>query len=122
VRRLTPTELVTRMSFFLVNSTPPAALLDAAAQGARGRRGKASARSRSSSSRSPRQRTPLDAFYDEVYQLRNLATAPKSAELFPEFTPTARAAMRQETLLLIATSSWDRDADAREILAPTTPS
>lgn len=115
VRRLTPTELVTRMSFFLVNSTPSQELLDAAALGAlddeEGIRAVAA-----QLIAQPEARTALEAFYDEVYQLRNLATVPKSAELFPEFTPTARAAMRLETLLLISDVVWQRDADAREIL------
>jgi hypothetical protein len=115
VRRLTPSELVTRMSFFLVNSTPSQALLDAAALGALDDEAGIRAVAAQLVAQ-PEARTALDAFYDEVYQLRNLATVPKSAELFPEFTPTARAAMRLETLLLISDVVWQRDADAREIL------
>jgi hypothetical protein len=114
VRRLTPTELVTRISFFLTNSTPPPVLLDAAKQGAvndeQGIRALAA-----QLVAQPEAKLALDAFYDEVYQLRNLASVPKKAELFPEFTPTAREAMRQETLLLIRDVVWDRDADSREI-------
>jgi len=115
VRRLTPTELVTRMSFFLVNSTPTQAMLDLANQG--GLDDEEAIRALAAQLvAQPEARAALDAFYDEVYQLRNLATVPKDGNLFPEFTPSARAAMRMETLLLIRDVIWERDADAREIL------
>ena len=115
VRRLTPTELVTRMSFFLINSTPPAALLQAAAEGGLDTDEEIRALADQLVAQ-PEAQAALDAFYDEVYLLRNLATTPKDAVLFPEFTPTARAAMREETLRLVRDVVWDRDADAREIL------
>ena len=114
-RKLTPAELVTRMTFFLINSTPPQALLDAANTGAlddeAGIRGLAE-----QLIAQPEAEGALDAFYDEVYLLRNLATTPKDPALFPEFTPSARAAMREETLRLIRDIVWERDSDAREIL------
>lgn len=115
VRRLTPVELVTRMSFFLINSTPPQALIDAAGQGAldddEGIRAVAE-----QLVNQPEAQTALNAFYDEVYMLRNLATTPKDEALFPQFTPSIRAAMREETLRLIQDVVWVRDADARDVL------
>jgi hypothetical protein len=115
VRRLTPAELVTRMSFFLINSTPPKALLDAAKQGALDDEDSIRALAEQLVAQ-PEARDALAAFYDEVYQLRNLATTPKDTDLFPQFTPSVREAMRKETLLLIQDVAWNRDADAREIL------
>lgn len=114
-RRLTPAELVTRMSFFLINTTPPQALLDAADQGALDTDEGIRAVAEQLVSQ-PEAQASLNAFYDEVYMLRNLATAPKDLELFPQFTPGIRAAMREETLRLIQDVVWVRDADAREVL------
>lgn len=115
VRRLTPGELVTRMSFFLINSTPPQALLDAANEGALDTDEGIRAMAEQLVSQ-PEAQAALNAFYDEVYLLRNLATTPKDDALFPEFTPSIRAAMREETLRLVHDVVWTRDADAREIL------
>lgn len=115
VRRLTPTELVTRMSFFLINSTPPASLLEAATEGAV-RDDDAIRALAEQLIAQPEAQTALEAFHDEVYLLASLATTQKDPALFPEFTPSVRAAMREETLRLIRDVVWERDADAREIL------
>lgn len=114
-RRLTPRELMTRISFFLINSTPPQTLLDAADQGAlKDDEGIRAVAEQLVSQ--PEAKAALNAFYDEVYLLRNLATTPKDEALFPEFSPSIRAAMREETLRLIEDVVWTRDADAREVL------
>jgi PAS domain-containing protein len=115
VRRLTPAELVTRMSFFLINSTPPKVLLDAAAEGALNDEAGIRALAEQLVNQ-PEARASINAFYDEVYMLRNLATTPKDDALFPDFTPSVRAAMREETLRLVEDVVWVRDADAREVL------
>ncbi len=115
VRKLTPAELVTRMSFFLINSTPPQALLDAANAGALDDDAGIAAVAEQLVNQ-PEAQSSLNAFYDEVYMLRNLATTPKDEALFPDFTPGIRAAMREETLRLVEDVVWVRDADAREVL------
>ncbi|MEZ4295770.1 MAG: DUF1592 domain-containing protein [Polyangiaceae bacterium] len=115
VRKLTPVELATRMSFFLVNSTPPQTLLDAAAQGGLDSETQIRALAEQLLAQ-PEAHAAVRDFYDEVYLLRNVATAPKDLNLFPEFTPSVRAAMREETLRLIEDVVWDRDADAREVI------
>ncbi|MFT3776388.1 MAG: DUF1592 domain-containing protein [Minicystis sp.] len=115
VHRLTGPELATRMSFFLLNSTPDAALLDAAEKGALdtddGLR-----KAAQDMVAKPEAHTALAAFYDEVYHLRDVATIQKDATLYPQWTAGLRASMREETLRLIEDVVWTRDADAQEIL------
>ncbi len=116
VRRLTPIELSTRMSFFLVNSTPDAALLDAAEKGALDDEGGIRAAALDMLTR-PEARSTLAAFYAEIYHLRELTTAAKDPGLFPQFNAGLKASMQEETQRLIADVVWTRDADAREILS-----
>ncbi|HEY8376892.1 MAG TPA: DUF1592 domain-containing protein, partial [Nannocystis sp.] len=115
-RALTPFELATRMSFFLVGRTPDAALLDAAAAGElaseEGIRTHAQALLRQ-----PEARATLSAFYRELLMLRDLAGLIKDAQLFPQFTPALATAMEQETLRLIEEIVWDKDGDIRELLS-----
>ena len=116
VQRLTPVELATRMSFFLLNSTPDAKLLDDAEKGALDDEAGIRATAAAMLQR-PEARTTLAAFYSEVYHLRELTTASKDPVLFPQFTPALKASMQEETLRLIEDVVWTRDADAREILS-----
>jgi len=116
VRRLTPLELATRMSFFLLNSTPDAGLLDAAEKGALDTEGGIRAAALDMIAR-PEARSTLAAFYAEVYHLRELSTAVKDPGLFPQFNASLKASMLEETQRLIADVVWTRDADAREILS-----
>jgi hypothetical protein len=116
VRRLTPLELATRMSFFLLSSTPDAKLLDDAEKGAlddeAGIRAVATAMLQR-----PEAKTTLSAFYSEIFHLRELTSATKDPVLFPQFTDSLKASMQEETLRLIEDVVWTRDADAREILS-----
>ncbi|MEP7122640.1 MAG: DUF1592 domain-containing protein [Byssovorax sp.] len=116
VQRLTPLELATRMSFFLLNSTPDAKLLDDAEKGALDTEAGIRATAAAMLKR-PEAQTTLSAFYSEVYHLRELTTATKDPVLFPQFTPALKASMQEETLRLISDVVWTRDADAREILS-----
>ena len=116
VQRLTPLELATRMSFFLLSSTPDAKLLGDAEKGALDTEAGIRAAATAMIQR-PEARTTLSAFYSEIYHLRELTTATKDPVLFPQFTPALKASMQQETLRLIEDVVWTRDADAREILS-----
>jgi hypothetical protein len=116
VQRLTPLELATRMSFFLLNSTPDAKLLDDAEKGALDDEAGIRATATAMLAR-PEARTMLADFYKEVYHLRELGTTTKDPVLFPQFTPALKASMQEETLRLIEDVVWTRDADAREILS-----
>ncbi|MCR9159789.1 MAG: DUF1592 domain-containing protein [Nannocystaceae bacterium] len=113
-RRLTGTELATRVSFFLTGHTPTLELLDAAESGALDDPDELRTMAEAMVA-NPEARTALESFFAEAYRLRSLAEAPKNAELFPNFTPELGEMMKNETLLLLYDIVWDRDADFREL-------
>jgi hypothetical protein len=113
-RRLTPAELVTRMSFFLLNATPDAAMLDKASAGDLDDDAGIAQMAEEMMAR-PEAKTALDAFYNEVLRLRELDIMAKDAELFPQLTDTLKEAMREETLALIRDVVWARNGDARDL-------
>lgn len=113
-RRLKATELATRMSFFLTGHTPSLALLDKAEDGEL--QSVAQIREQAEAMvASTEARPALAAFFSEALRLRELSEAPKSAEIFPEFSPELGDLMRDETLLLLHDIIWNRDADYREL-------
>ncbi len=113
-RKLSGYELASRMSFFLLDTTPDAALLDKVEAGAlatpEGVRAVAS-----EMVTMPQARAALSSFFSELYRLRDLATLQKDTAQFPAFTDTLPAAMKQEALELINDIVWVRNADAREL-------
>jgi hypothetical protein len=115
VRRLTGPEMATRMSFFLVNSTPDAALLDSAEKGGLDTDEGVRAAAEQLLLR-PEAKAALAAFYEEIYHLRDLVSMQKDPVLFPELNDSLRASMREETLRLVEDVVWTRDADASELL------
>ncbi|APR86312.1 Hypothetical protein A7982_11661 [Minicystis rosea] len=115
IHRLTGSEMATRMSFFLLNSTPEPALLESAEKGEL-ETDEAIRKAAEQMIARPEAKGALAAFYDEVYHLRDVATIQKDAALYPQWTAGLRAAMREETLRLIEDVVWTRDADAHEIL------
>lgn len=114
VRRLTPRELITRASFFLLDRTPDAALLDLADQGPlapdalRNLARQLVAR--------PEARDAVARFYEEILRIRGIEDVSKSAELFPQWSPELAQAMKEETLRLLEDVIWTRDADVRELI------
>jgi hypothetical protein len=113
-RRLTAYELASRMSFFLVDSVPDAALLDDAEAG----RLASPDGIRDAAYRlleRPRARGSLGAFFGELWRLRNLAALPKDQGTFPQWSPALALAMQAETLALVEDIAWTRDADFREV-------
>lgn len=113
VRRLTGYEMAARMSFFLLDSTPPPELLDAAEAGALDTAGGVRAAARDLLDR-PEAREALRGYHDELLRLRALGELPKDQGTYPEFTPSLASAMREETLLLIDELVWDSDGDFRD--------
>lgn len=113
-RRLTDQELASRMSFFLLDKTPDAALLDKVAAGALATSDDVKAAAREMLSK-PEARETLATFYSELFHLRDLDGLAKSADIFPLFSPALAQAMKEETLRLIDDIVWTRSADAREI-------
>ena len=119
-RRLTGVEMATRLSFFLRDSTPDAALLDLADAGAlddaEGVREAAWLLVDS-----PDARIALADFTGELMRVRELATVPKSTTTFPTFNPALAEAMSGETRALVSHLAFDSDGDFREIFdAPYT--
>lgn len=112
-RKLTGTELVTRVSFFLTGHTPTLELLDAGEAGdydaPDALRGLAE-----DMVASPEARVAVEAFFAEAYRLRDLSLVAKNAELFPTFSSDLGEMMKDETLLLLYDIVWDRDGDFRE--------
>ncbi len=120
VRRLRGVELATRMSFFLLDTTPSPELLDEAEGGAldtpEGVRAVARALLLDDDAR-----VALSNFYAEILRLRDLESLPKDAGIYPSWSPELAAALRVETLTLIEDVIWQQDGDVRDILdAPYT--
>jgi hypothetical protein len=111
---LTDHELLTRMSFFLLDTTPDEVLLDLVeTEGLRTReqvRFVAGAMLERFDARSA-----LSSFFSELYRLRDLDSIPKDPDVFPAYNPSLAEAMRQETLRLIEDVVWDQNVDFREM-------
>jgi hypothetical protein len=113
-RWLTPTELVTRMSFFLTNTTPDRVLLDAALAGEI--EGDEAIRALAAELiAQPDAQVTLRGFFTELYALDRLINLPKSAEAFPEWNDDLALAMHQSMLALVDDVVWTRNADMREL-------
>ncbi len=115
LRRLNGYELASRMSFFLVGTTPSPELLDAAEKGllndADGAR-----KAAQDLIAKPEARAALNSFYSEVLELRNLDSLVKNEDLFPQYSPKLAQAMREETLHLVGDVVWDQNGDYRDLL------
>jgi hypothetical protein len=119
-RRLTATELASRMSFFLLGRTPDLALLDAAEAGELETQAQIRARAQAMIA-SEEARVAVFTFFEELFRLRYLQSVEKDLEAFPMFTPALAEAMRQESLHLVDDIVWTNDGDYRDILtAPYT--
>lgn len=114
-RKLTGYEMASRISFFLLDTTPDEALLTAAEAGklatAEGVREAARALLGT-----PAAREALRGFYDEFLRLRDLPKLVKDGEFYPQFSPSLAQAMQEETLALIDDVVWERNADYRDVL------
>lgn len=112
-QRLTGYEIATRLSFFLLGTTPSVELLDAAAQGAldspEGVRMHAT-----QLLADPRAREALHAYFEETWGLADLPALHR-----PElgYSPSIAASMRAETLRFIDEIVWDQNADARSLFS-----
>lgn len=113
-RLLTDSELLTRMSFFLLDTTPDQTLLDLV--DAVGLRDEEQIRYVASVMLERLEaHAALGAFYEELYRLRELDDIGKDAALYPSFTPSLASSMREETRKVIEDVVWTRDADVREL-------
>lgn len=115
LRRLSGYEIATRMSFFLLDTTPSRALLDAAAAGEldsdEGVRAWAEAMVLD-----PRARFAFDNFFEEVLYLRKLDETAKDPGTYAGWSPYLADSMRVETLAMVDDVIWIEDGDYRDIL------
>jgi hypothetical protein len=111
-------ELGSRLSFFLWNTTPDDAMLDAAASGELGTDA-GLARQVSRLLDSPRAMKAEDQFFSELFELGRLDDLPQLPAFYPQMTPTFGSAARQEILLLIEDIVSSRNADYRELFETT---
>ncbi|MBA3550502.1 MAG: DUF1592 domain-containing protein [Nannocystis sp.] len=119
-RILSSVEMATRLSFFLLDTTPTAEILTLAESG-----GLATPEQVRSVAEvmieAPGARLALGNFYAEVLRLRTIDSLAKDPATFPSFSPALAVAMRQETLALIDDVAFTADSDFRDILdAPYT--
>ncbi|UQA58160.1 DUF1592 domain-containing protein [Polyangium aurulentum] len=115
LRKLSGFELASRISFFLLGTTPDAELLDAAEKGELDSPDGVREAALAMLER-PAAREALRGFYDEFLGLRRLSGVAKNGDVYPAFTPSLADAMRTETLTLIEDIVWERDADVLELL------
>jgi Protein of unknown function (DUF1592)/Protein of unknown function (DUF1588)/Protein of unknown function (DUF1595)/Protein of unknown function (DUF1587)/Protein of unknown function (DUF1585) len=113
-RRLTGYEMATRLSFFLLDTTPSNELLDMAESGAladaEGVRAAAEEMLQEDAARGA-----LAAYYEERFRLRSLVGLSKDPKTYPIYNQELAAAMRQEALELLAHIVWEEDLDYREL-------
>ncbi len=119
-RILSSVEMATRLSFFLLDTTPTPELLTIAENGGLATPEQVRAVAEVMLD-APGARLALGNFYAEVLRLRTIESLAKDPGIFPSFTPALAASMRQETLALIDDVAFTADGDFRDILdAPYT--
>jgi hypothetical protein len=113
-RRATSYEMASRLSFFLWNSTPDDALLDAADRGELTTdSGVEAAATRMLAD--VRARAGLRNFVTEHLRLDLLDQLSKDTKIFTYFSPEVGPAAREETLLDFEHAAFDQDGDYRDL-------
>ncbi|MBI5515136.1 MAG: DUF1592 domain-containing protein [Deltaproteobacteria bacterium] len=113
-RRYSDFEVASRLSFFLWDSTPDEALLDAAAAGSLGTREGVRGQARRLL-QAPAARPAVQHFFAEWLKLERLDTLSRDPGVYPQFTPSLAASMREELLRVVDELVFTRDADLREL-------
>jgi len=114
-KRYTQWELATRLSFFLWNSVPDDALLDAAQAGTLGSYEGVKAQVDRMLA-SPKAREGLRNFVTEWLRLGELDRLEKDAKLFTTYTPDLGPVAREETLRVFEDLVFDKNEDFRDVL------
>jgi hypothetical protein len=110
----TSSEIATRLSYFLTNSTPDATLLDLAdAKGLETKEAILAQADRLLATAAGRE--SVGNFASELYQLQVIASRAKDPK-FTEYTPALQTAMMQEIPALFQAIVFDRNASALELL------
>lgn len=118
-RELRGTELASRLSFFLWNTTPDRDLLDAAESGALDTPEGLEAEVRRMVD-DPRTRRAVRSFFSEMLQLDRLSNLSKDRNAFLHYSPAVGPAAREETLLTIEDHVFEQDADYRDLMTTRT--
>jgi hypothetical protein len=113
--QVTPFELAARLASLLWASIPDDALLDAAQGGQLETREQVQAQARRMLE-DPRAQAAIDAFYEQWLGLPLLDAATKDAAIYPAWSDSLRAAMREETRRFIDHVLWDDDARLNTLL------
>ncbi|HKP61475.1 MAG TPA: DUF1592 domain-containing protein [Polyangiales bacterium] len=117
-RKLSSYELASRLSFFVWNTTPDAALLDAAERGELETPTGLVQHARRLLD-SPRAADAIDELFADYLQLEALDQLVKLPETYPAASATLPAAMKQETLTSLREFLWKRGADFRDAFTNT---
>jgi hypothetical protein len=118
-RRYTSVEMASRLSFFLWNSTPDDALLDAADKGSlTDAAGLTTQVTRMLAS--PKARDGLRNFVTEYLRLDQLDQLSKDTTIFTHFNPDVGPAAREETLRDFEHQVFDLDSDYRDLFTTRT--
>ncbi|MBK8258496.1 MAG: DUF1592 domain-containing protein [Polyangiaceae bacterium] len=113
-KRLSNYEMASRLSFFLWNSTPDDALLDAAERGEL-TQPQAVRREAERLLEDPRARLAFRNFVTEYLRLDLLDALSKDPTIFTYYSPDLGPAAREETLLNFETLAFDRQTDFRDV-------
>jgi hypothetical protein len=112
-------EMASRLSFFLKNTTPDDALLDAAERGELSTVDGVKAHVARLLSESD-SKAALNGFFSELLMMPKLDTLTRDKTKFPTMTATLGASMKAETLALFEDVAFNRDADLRELFDSNT--
>lgn len=110
----TSSEMASRLSYFLTNSTPDAMLLDAADQNALS----TAQGVRTHAERllmTPAGRQSIGNFAAELFQVQKLATRPKDPDMYKEYTDALKTGIIQEIPAMFQALAFDRNASVLEI-------
>lgn len=119
LRKLSSLELASRMSFFLWNTGPDEALLNAAETGKLVSNADIGAQVDRMLD-DPRARAFVTKFFEENWKVSQLTAAAKDPEVFPEWTADLLAAYREEFRRVLEDLVFERDGDALDVLTGTT--
>lgn len=112
--RYTSVEMASRLSFFIWNTTPDEALLDAGVAGELVTDAGIDAQVTRMLA-DPRARQGVENFFAEWLELYNLDSLSKDPNVFRHYSADLGAAARQETLRLVSHWVFERDGDYREL-------
>jgi hypothetical protein len=116
IKKLAPFEVASRLGSLLWASLPDSELLDAAAAGQLSTREQVLLQAQRML-KDPRARAATNVFYQQWFGVDELDTANKDAQLFPQFTPELREAMREESVRFVNHVIWEGDSKLATLLS-----